>query len=172
MKTHNLLIYFLMINSILIASCNNEKDKEEIEFITSGPKNEILISKKEILKIEHKTRLIQNNNVIEISQSFLKKNKKSNTVGDVVEMDLSTTSVAMISAYSKNKGEYSLFFRTLEKKYWSNWIELGENKKVKNPKRKVFSPKSLNNTVSKLQFKSNETFKEEVIFRIYTFKKQ
>jgi hypothetical protein len=172
MKTNILLIYFLIINSILIASCNNEKDKKEIEYISRGSKGEILISEKESLKIEKKTRLIQNNNVIEISQSFFKKNEKSNTIGDIVEIDLSTTSGAMISAYSKNKGEYSLFFRTFEKNSWSNWIKLGENKEVKNPNRKVFSPKSLNNTVSKLQFKSNETFNEKVIFRIYTFKKQ
>ena len=110
--------------------------------------------------------------MFEINQKFQIKNNPSEIIGEIAEIDLTTTSGAMISAYSSSKGDYSLFFRTREKNTWSNWSKLEENKEVQNPNRRAFSPKSLNSLVTEIQFKSNQIVEEEVIFRIYTFKKQ
>jgi hypothetical protein len=164
MKTNSLLILFLITVPVIIISCNNTLEKKDFKGKTKSSNIENLID-------ENETRLIQKNNVYEVSQKFLKKNQASDIIGKIEKIDLTKSSGAMISAYSNDKGDYSIFFRTFEKNNWSNWTKLEENKEVQNPNRIVFSPKNLNSFVTKIQFKSSQIVEEEVIFRIYTFKK-
>lgn len=165
MKIDNVLIHLLIVTSILMISCKEEK-KEKIN--TSTVEKALNIN--DTLNNLNHTKVIQKENIYEINQRFLKKNEESNIIGDIVEVDLTTTSGAMISAYSKYVGDYSIFFRTFEKNVWSNWIKLKENEDVKNPNRQAFHPKSLNNFVTQIQFKSDRTIEKEIIFRIFTFK--
>lgn len=110
-------------------------------------------------------------NIIEIYHQFIKKNNNSEVLGDTITLDFSNTSGAMISAYSKSKENYSVYFRIQMDEIWSDWKKMDENNEVKNPSRKVFSPMNLKNSVKKIQFKSSNLISEEVVFRIYKFKK-
>lgn len=160
------LILILLIATI---SCIRENKKPIIK--NDSLKTEKKSSKSDSIVSINKSKLIQDENIFEIHQYFPSVNDKSTLDSEVYNIDLTVTSGAMISAYSEYKGDYSIFFRTKENNKWSDWLKLEENEEVKNPKRKVFSPKSLNSSVKQIQFKSDQIINDKVIFRIFTFKK-
>ncbi|MFT5250428.1 MAG: hypothetical protein ACI93P_002170 [bacterium] len=168
MKTSRIItLSFIILLSFV--SCKKEK-KEAIEKKIISKTEKVIVEKK-AQKNKNRNLVNQKENIFEINQSFSEKNGNLDAIGEIVNIDLLNSSGAMISAYSENKGNYSIYFRTLEKNSWSNWIKLEENKEVQNSNREVFSPKSLNNFVTQIQFKSNQTFNKNVVFRIFTFKK-
>lgn len=149
---------FTIFLIIIISSCKKEKQNNV------GTEEKIDFSK------INTTGLLIKDNVFEMFQTFSTQNSDSEITSNKIKIDLTITSGAMISAYSLEKGDYSIYFRTKEKNIWGNWIEMSENPEVQNPNRKVFSPESLNNLVEEIQFKCNQTLNKEVIFRIFTFK--
>lgn len=159
MKKSKTLFPILFIVIIIIYSCKKEK-LNNLEIVEKNTLNKI-----------NTTEIVKKDNVLEMFQTFSIKNNDSEITSNKVKIDLTVTSGAMISAYSIEKGNYLIYFKTKEKDSWSDWIELNENLEVNNPNRKVFAPKSLNNKVEEIQFKSNQTLKQKVVFRIFTFKK-
>ncbi|OAD45531.1 hypothetical protein LPB303_07235 [Polaribacter atrinae] len=151
---------------LLLSNCKDNSKTEE---------KKISVKKKEKVTLptasNNDVSVIKEDNIFVIDQKFTKEDAQKNIIGKPVEVDLSTTSGAMISAYSTYNDEYTIFYKTLENNSWSDWLELEENEHVDNPNRKVFSPKNLNPSVQKIQFKSSKITKSEVVFRIYTFEK-
>ncbi len=160
MEKQKLIVSYLIASLIFFINCkaNTEKTNNNTEKLPRSGLNFV-----------NETSTIKKDNVIEISQTFSKEN---NLISRPIEVDLSLTSGAMISAYSEYNDNYKVSYKTLENNSWSDWIELRENKEVNNPDRKVFSPKSLNNSVKQILFKSNKIIKSKIIFRIYTFQKK
>lgn len=165
-KPKSIIACFFAILLILV-SCKEAKQKKE-------PESNIKIEEKSktTINTENLSTIVKEDNIFVIDQIFSKENNKNSIEGNPVEVDLAPTSGAMISAYSEYKDEYTVSFKTLENNVWSDWVDFKENEEVKNPKRKVFSPINLKNSVQKIQFKSNKATNSKVIFRIYTFQKQ
>ncbi|WP_341221742.1 hypothetical protein [Polaribacter atrinae] len=166
MKNHKSIIPYFIVLLLLLSNCKDNSKTEE---------KKISVKKKEKVTLptasNNDVSVIKEDNIFVIDQKFTKEDAQKNIIGKPVEVDLSTTSGAMISAYSTYNDEYTIFYKTLENNSWSDWLELEENEHVDNPNRKVFSPKNLNPSVQKIQFKSSKITKSEVIFRIYTFEK-
>lgn len=151
------------------ANTNSLKKTPAIES-KQQPKQQLSAAKERVVK--NSSRVLKKKNIIEISQSFNATNETNYAIGTPVVIDLSNTSGAALSAYCLHKTDYNISFRVFENGSWSIWQELPENKNVNNPNRKVFSPKNLTNSVTQLQFKSNKTIPNDVVFRLYTFKKK
>ncbi|WP_157603589.1 hypothetical protein [Polaribacter atrinae] len=166
MKNHKSIIPYFIVLLLLLSNCKDNSKTEE---------KKISVKKKEKVTLptasNNDVSVIKEDNIFVIDQKFTKEDAQKNIIGKPVEVDLSTTSGAMISAYSTYNDEYTIFYKTLENNSWSDWLELEENEHVDNPNRKVFSPKNLNPSVQKIQFKSSKITKSEVVFRIYTFEK-
>jgi len=164
-ENKSIVPYFIML-LLLLSNCKDNSQKKEKDS-NVGKGGDVQLS----IVANNEASLIKEDNVFVVNQTFSKEDGQKNILGKPVEVDLSTTSGAMLSAYSKYNDEYSVYYKTLENNSWSDWLELEENEHVDNPNRKVFSPKNLNPSVQKIQFKSSKITKSEVIFRIYTFKK-
>jgi hypothetical protein len=165
MKKHKSIAPYFVIILLLLSNCKENPKKKEAN---SNTEKQIEVN----LNSVNEASIIKEDNIFVVNQTFSKENNEHNIVGKPVEVDLALTSGAMISAYSEYNDDYTISFRTFENNSWSDWVELKENEEVKNPNRKVFSPKNLKNSVKEIQFKSNKVTKSKVIFRIYTFQKQ
>ena len=170
MKKHKSIIPYFIILLLLVSNCkDNSKKKVEESNVEVKPK--VTTPTIPTTPNNNEVSIVKEDNVFVIDQTFSKEDDQKNIIGKPVEVDLSTTSGAMLSAYSKYNDDYTVFYKTLENDAWSDWVELKENEHVENPNRKVFSPQNLKNSVQKVQFKSSKITKSEVIFRIYTFEK-
>ncbi len=155
---------------IVKSSFSEQKEKTRSE-PPKEVKPDTLKKKKASNLIINKTLVEKDGKIIEFHQSFNQKNEKGEYLSEPLELNLSNTSSGMLSAYCLHKSDYKLYYRVFKKDEWLNWEELPENTDVNNPKRKVFAPKQLEPTVLAIQFKSNKTTKQEVVFRIFTFSK-
>jgi hypothetical protein len=167
MKNHKSIIPYFIILLLLVSSCKDNSKKEQVE---SSAEDKAKVTLPATTN-NNDVSIIQEDNVFVVNQTFSKEDAQKNILGKPVEVDLSTTSGAMLSAYAKYNDDYTIFYKTLENNSWSDWVELKENEHVENPNRKVFSPQNLKTSVKKIQFKSSKITKSEVIFRIYTFEK-
>lgn len=167
MKKHKSIVPYFIVIILLLSNCKKSPQKKE-----PNSKSTVENQTKVDLNSVNKASVVKEDNIFVVDQTFSKENNEQNIVGEPVEVDLALTSGAMISAYSEYNDDYTISFRTFEDNSWSDWVELKENDEVKNPNRKVFSPKSLKNSVKEIQFRSNKKTKSKVIFRIYTFEKQ
>lgn len=167
MKNHKSIIPYFIILLLLLSNCK-DNSKKQVEEINVEVKPKVTT---QTTPNNNEVSIVKEDNVFVIDQTFSKEDDQKNIIGKPVEVDLSTTSGAMLSAYSKYNDDYTVFYKTLENDTWSDWVELKENDHVENPNRKVFSPQNLKTSVQKVQFKSSKITKSEVIFRIYTFEK-
>ena len=167
MKNHKSIIPYFIILLLLVSNCKNNS-KKQVDDSNVEVKTKVTVPTE---TNNNDVSIIKEDNVFVIDQTFSKEDDQKNIIGKPVEVDLSTTSGAMLSAYSKYNDDYTVFYKTLENDAWSDWVELKENEHVENPNRKVFSPQNLKTSVQKVQFKSSKITKSEVIFRIYTFEK-
>lgn len=126
-------------------------------------------NKKTLLFSEKSLKKVEKENVVEFYQQFQNKKEKGEILSSSISLNLSKTTGAMLSAYSLDKGEYNVFFKVLENNIWSEWKELKVNREVNNPKRKVFAPQNLTNATDSIQFMTDKTTSEEIVFRIYKF---
>lgn len=168
-QKHTLLI-ILFLFVIVGSSCIKNNKQEVSKFKAQSPVNE-LNRQLDSVKSKNSFRISSKKNVTEVYHNFIEKNQGKNYIGDKIDVDLSMSSGAMISAYSHAIEDYAISMRIKESGNWSDWKKMKINEEVKNPNRKVFSPKNLSNTVTGVQFRSNKQISQEVVFRIYKFKK-
>ncbi|AGC76241.1 hypothetical protein LX97_00910 [Nonlabens dokdonensis] len=158
MKIH-LKVLFVVSVALILNSCK-KPDKTELSSNTSKT-----IKEKRIILNDNKDE------VVEYSLVFKNAIETDNDSRITRKINLTNTTGAMISAYSLDTSEYEVSFRTLEDDVWSEWSYFKINHEVKNPNRKVFSPNSLTNHVSKIEFKSSKPISNPVIFRVFKFLK-
>jgi hypothetical protein len=168
MKKYYINSFCLFILLLTFLSC--KKDIDTIETSTNSLLADNSFQQK-IDTIKNKYKVSTKENIVEIHHQFILRNKREDLVGGVIALDLSKSSGAMLSAYSKANENYEIYFRVDNGASWSDWIKMKENNEVKNPKRKVYLPTNLENTVKNIQFRSDEIISKEVVFRIYKFKK-